>query len=233
MKLVRRSYGLIAAITLSTLCSNARAENFCQKWAAYMWEFDQKVESTPDSTWTELNAMNQRLHKGRRIAAVGQVSKAEAVPFPGVPSAVESELDPQTQLRVRGLYERYVILGRRIEDMWKDKFKNTESPTSMQRFASERDGIVNEMNKIAHLAKGELERYGLRSRDCFDEFEAFARTQVSNLNQALASANATLKMDDGVWVHAYDDSAPGAVKVEQVSVRKPASGEPAVVSEDN
>lgn len=229
-----RLYGLLAVAAISgTLCANAHADGFCTSWSAYMWDFDQKAPVTSDATWNELNAMNQRLHKMRHIAAVGQVSRAEALAFPSIPSAVESELDAQTQARVRGYYERYVILGRRIEDMWKDKYKNTNSPTSMQRFAANRDAIIAEMNKYSKLAKADLEHYGLKNRDCFEAFADYAKKQVSSLNQALASANATLKMDDSVWVKAYDNG-PDSVPTEQISARKPASaGEPAIVDEDN
>ncbi len=228
---------MMVAGTVAGFARTAHAEDFCENWANYIWDFDKQNEASVDSTWSELNAMNLKLAKGRRIAAVGSVSKAEALPFPSIPSAVESELDAQTQAKVRGLYERYILLGRRIDDEWKDKFKNNESPTSMQRFASARDQLVSEMNKMAKTAKTEFVRYGLRNKDCFAEYEATAKKQIQALNQALASASSALKVDDGVWAHAFEDNAPPAQEVPMVSARKPASApasggtEPAIVPE--
>jgi hypothetical protein len=211
-------------------------DEFCGNWAQYMWDFQKQNDATQDSTWSELNAMSSQLHKGRRIAAVGAVSKSDAAAYPAIPSVVESELDATTQQKVRGLYDKYVLLNRRIEDMWKDKFKNTASPTSMQRFVVERDQLIDEMNKVAAAAKLEFARYGTRVKDCFYDYEKVARVEVQGLNQALVSANSALKVNEEVWAHAYPGEeapamAPGAVPVEpQISGRMPASaGEPAIV----
>jgi hypothetical protein len=224
---------LVVAVTgLAMHTAHAADGEFCENWATYMWDFQKQNEAQADSTWSELNAMNNRMNKGRRIAAVGQATRAEALPFPSIPSGVESELDASTQSKVRTLYEKYVLLGRRIEDMWKDKFRDTTSPTSMQRFVSERDGLIDEMNKVSVAAKVEFVRYGLRVKECFGQYESLARREVQTLNQALASANSALRVNDEVWTHAYPDETPGAAPVgePQISPRAPASaGEPAVV----
>ena len=68
-------------------------EDFCENWANYLWYFQKQNEASADSTWSELSAMSTQLHKGRRIAAVGSISKMEAVQFPSIPSAVEEDLD--------------------------------------------------------------------------------------------------------------------------------------------
>jgi hypothetical protein len=225
---------LVAAVTGLAIHTAHAADEFCENWATYMWDFQKQTEAQADSTWGELSAMNNRMNKGRRIAAVGQATQAEALPYPSIPSSVETELDASTASKVRTLYEKYVLLGRRIEDMWKDKFRDTTSPTSMQRFVSERDALIEEMNKASVAARAEFSRYGLRVKDCFPQYEALSRREVQTLNQALASANSALKVNDEVWTHAYPDETPdaGSIGQQQVSPRAPASvinGEPAAV----
>lgn len=216
---------MFAAVTLQSPI--AFADAFCDGWAAYMWDFTKQNESSVDSTWGELSAMKQRLSKGRRLAAVGSVSRAEPAPFPGIPSAVEVELDPATQAKVRTLYEKYVLLQRRIEDMWRDKYRNTESSTSMHRFAVERDSLVEEMNRVAKMGKAELTRYGLRIRDCFPAYESYAQHEVQGLTQALTSATSALKVNEGVWAHAYGkDEKESAMEPSTVSPRSPAAVKP-------
>ena len=238
MKISMRLIVLPAIVAATFTSGLARADNFCQNWAAYLWDFEKQTDASADSTWSELSAMNERLAKGRRLAAVGSVSRADAAAYPSIPSAVETGLDEATQQKVRALYEKYVLVERRIEDMWKDKYRDTESSTSMQRFSVERDQLVGEMNKIAHAAKAEFERYGLRVRDCFPEYEQHAQQQVQTLNQALASANTALKFNEGVWAHAYpsdETTTVGGVPVQpQVSGRAPASGgEPAITPDSD
>ncbi len=216
----------------------AHSEEFCENWANYMWDFENishanKDVSSTDTTWTELNAMNTILHKGRRIAAVGSVSEVEAYPFPAVPSLVENGLDDQIDSKVHGLYDRYVLLGRKIEDMWKDRFRNTNSPTSMQRFVAERDKVVSEMNKVAEAAKGELIHYGTRSKDCFPAYEKVAKQTEINLNQSLANATSALKSNESMYAHTSDADAPAVEVVNPSAVlghRVPASDSVPVVA---
>src|SRR5579885_2636412 len=121
----------------------AKADDFCENWAAYMWEFSNANEQPVDPTWSEVSAMGARLKQKRpHVSGTSNLTRTEALPFPSIPSSIESELDPQTQAKVRGLYDRYVLLWRRIEDRWKDKFRSVESPTSMQRFVAEREDMV-------------------------------------------------------------------------------------------
>ena len=201
---------LLIAI-LSATGPAARAEEGCDNIVQYLWDFQPGMEPAAEQDWDKLSSLNTKLHKGlHRLAAPGSVDASIAYPFPAMPSVVSSTLDRDTLTKVKGLYDRYVLLERSIEDTWKDRYAASATSTTMQKFSSERGSTIQEMNHVAKSAKDEVVRFAFRSHTCFDSYEAYVMGQHKELKQQLANTQATLKTNEEIWAHT---GAPPVVEV--------------------
>jgi hypothetical protein len=209
--------------------AHAADDDSCQGLVQYLWNFQPAISSTgSDPTWMGLSEMNTKLHKGaHHLAAPGSVEKDSAYPFPSVPSVVAESLDKDTYGRVKGLYDRYVLLDRSIEDMWKDKYASDTSASSMQKFATERANILGEMSRVAKTAKDEVVRYSLRTKNCFDSYEAYVTAQNKQVQQQLDNAVATLRTNEEIWAHS-ENGAGSAESVASQSDFTPTTAVPSV-----
>jgi hypothetical protein len=207
---VRLSAVALVILTFFSLAGSiAKAEEGCQGLGQYIWTFQPDIAgASNDPSWNGVSQMNAKLHHGaHHLAAPGSIDKDTPYPFPGIPSVVSTSLDKDTYGRVKSLYDRYVVLDRSIEDMWQDKYANDTSATSMQKFASERDATVDEMNRIAKAAKEELVRYTFKQKNCFDQYEAYVSRQTKQLQQQLDNAVATLRTNEEIWAHAEQNQS--------------------------
>lgn len=127
--------------------------------------------------------------------------------FPAVPSVVAGNVDRETMAKINGYYDRYVLLERSIQDIWKERYARNPSAEARKRYASERAAIHLDMNRTAKAAKDEMVRYAFRARNCFESYEALVVNQHAEMGKSLAAAKATLKANEEIWAHAEAEAA--------------------------
>jgi hypothetical protein len=175
MASLSRSFAIlfIFAVTLHPTVSSA--DEVCALWAKYIWEFTPQAEVRA----TDVKKVNVR----ESIGGLFEKSSA-AYPFPGVPRALDRVLGEKIKAKVKTLYNRYVLLDRRIDDLWRDRFNHDGS--ALQQFFDEREQVVHEMSQVAHEAKTDLVAWGVREQDCFTEFENVARKEGGKSSKEMA-----------------------------------------------
>src|SRR4051794_28635660 len=104
---------LFMALAVLVSASAAHADDVCSLWAKYIWEFTPQAEVRS----SEVKKVNVR----ESIGGLFEKSSA-AYPFPGVPRSLDNLLGEKIKGKLHTLYSKYVLLDRRIDDLWRDRF---------------------------------------------------------------------------------------------------------------